>query len=351
MAKRARTEFEGGSGLVTEGSYLKLVTLTPSPPLLVVQALLPALIAGSPLLIKVSSREPLVAGRALSEILTDCLSEQSPDLGATVATVCFAGGEPDLAKVEDRMLERSQRVVVYGGQSTIESVAQRIGKDARSKLIGHGPKLSLALICDTALDRKQRRREILSRLAFDVALFDQRGCLSLHWVFTDAELEPFARDLEGAMTELSSAMPSGPAMANEFASIQRARSLSAMSEDGFASACPLEVGTVLASRLAAGIDAKLLELSPGGRTVRVYQVPQLIDADIVGEMLEPWKGLLQGMAIEAGTIDAKPFIDLAHRLGVSHLCRAGDLQRVAADWPNGGHDPLAVYSRRDLGTG
>ena len=174
-------------------------------------------------------------------------------------------------------------------------------------------------------------------------MFDQRGCLSLHWVFTDAELPPFMTALEKELSVMADTMPAGAAMSRDFPSVQAARALTAMRPQSYASSGPAERGTVLASRLPALAAHDALEPSPGGRSVRLYRVPSLADVDGWRQRLEPWRGKLQGLALEEGRQDLAPVRELARQLGVSYLCRAGELQEVEADWPNGGYDPLVVY--------
>ena len=163
VATRMSRRVAGGPGSASSGPSLKAVFLTPSPPLLVVQALLPALLARSPLLIKVSSREPSLGGTTLTELLVRCLSECSPELGQSVATVRFPGGTRASEELEEVLFERSQRLVVYGGSAAIGSLEQRFAGRHEGRLITHGPKLSLAMVDRSSLAERSQRQELAKK--------------------------------------------------------------------------------------------------------------------------------------------------------------------------------------------
>ena len=327
-----------------EEPLLKVVLLTPSPPLLALQALLPALLSGSPLLLKISSREPKLRGVTLTERLVQSLRDTSKTLGATVATVEFEGGTSRSAELEQVLFEKSQRLIVYGGAAAVSSLEARFGGKNERALITHGPKLSLGLIDRSAVAQEDHRRALARRLVRDICLFDQRGCLSLHWIVTDADLEPFIEALEHELSVAAEILPPGSGLRQDFAAVWSARTLTAMSPGGYATAGPVESGTVLAQVL--GKAAVRLEPSPGGRSVRLYRVRQVAQLASWKDLLEPWRGQLQGLALDVGALSETPFREWARQAGISHVCRPGALQEVGADWANGGHDPVAVYGRR-----
>ena len=82
-----------------------------------------------------------------------------------------------------------------------------------------------------------------------------------------------------------------------------------------------------------------LKPSPGLRTVRIHPIDDLAK---LPEVLEPWRGQLQGAALagdRARALEA-PLRDL----GFSRFAAPGELQAADASWHNGGISPLAALA-------
>jgi len=176
--------------------------------------------------------------------------------------------------------------------------------------------------------------------ARDVALFDQRGCLSVHAVLVqdsrnDGDAARHLAEVLAAELEMSAeALPPGPADAARSAAVRAVRDEADMA--GLWTA-PLarRRGTVLVDfRNPARLD------SPGLRTVRVVPVASF---EGLQTQLEPWRGRIQGVSV-AGRI-AESTLDFLRHLGVSRFAAAGELQATdAATWHNGGRAPLEIYA-------
>jgi hypothetical protein len=176
---------------------------------------------------------------------------------------------------------------------------------------------------------------VAAALARDVALFDQRGCLSVQAVFT-AGLAP-ARALAGALAAelatLAATLPPGPLDPAAAARVHQLRAEAEMRGLGLPQP-PLGSGTVLLA------PEPRLTPSPGLRTVFVHPLASLA---AVPRLLAPWRGMLQGAAL-AGD-DAWALAGDLAALGLSRLVAPGELQTPDAAWHNGGHDPLAALAR------
>jgi hypothetical protein len=169
-------------------------------------------------------------------------------------------------------------------------------------------------------------------LARDVALFDQRGCLSIAAVYTAGDAAALAERLAEALLDLSRRWPPGPPSRPVMAAVQHLR-LEAEMRGLWLSSLPLRNGTVIVDP-----DPRLRP-SPGLRTVRVHP---LEDLSQLPSLLAPWRGRLQGTAL-AGQ-DAWRLEPALRGIGISRCTPPGELQSPDASWHNGGVDPLAALA-------
>ena len=311
--ERARRRSEGGPALETPA----LVVLAGNLPALAVQPLLPALALRRPALLKSSSAEPLFAPAFLAALV-----HREPRLGGALAAAAWAGGDEAL---EAPVLAGCGRVLAYGGVEAVAGLARR----APGKVIAYGPKLSLA-----AVGRDVAPEAVAAGLARDVALFDQRGCLSIVAVYREgptADSAALGRALAAALAERARAWPPGPSDSAALGAVQQVRLEAAMRGIECSSGLPLAAGTVLVEPDPA------LRPGPGLRTVAVHPLPDLA---ALPEILAPWQGRLQGAAL-AGEPAWALAGDLGG-LGVSRVAAPGELQSPDAAWFNGGIDPLAA---------
>lgn len=301
-----------------------LVILASTPPGLALQPLLAALARRTPVIFKCSSAEPHFA-----PALLEALGQRIAAVRAAYAALHWQGGKsPEL---EDSLCAAVDSVVLYGGAAAAAALSAR----HPGKIIALGPKVSVALVSRDALFATGRLRALAHGLARDTALFDQQGCLSLQAIFTDGDGTALAGALADALERAALSLPPGPLDDATALAIQQERAQAAMAGRRVLE-LPLAVGTVILDRERESPAA--LTASPGGRTVRIYQVESLEQALHTLERMSP---LLQG-AVLAG----EGALELAaplRRLGVNHLARAGRLQRVDALWRNGGLDPLELY--------
>ena len=316
------------------------IVLASTPPALVLQVLLPALAMRCPVLIKVPSRTP-----SLTRHLIERLLAAEPRLAPAIAMRFATGGE-DL-EAEEQLYAATNRIVAYGDLATLEDLKQRFGE----AVIAHGPGLSVALIEAQNLS-PTKLEQIAEGLARDIALFDQRGCLSLHWIFVSGsadQCEPLSSALTRALEQAMHTLPPGPLQESLAIALNERRTLAEMNGDTV-HAVPgsLTAGTVIESETATPTS---LIPSPGGRLVTVCRCePSTPDGDPLAATLQALtqtlEGRLQGVVLDGALEQPRrqALESLATAGGVTHTCHAGKLQHVTALWPNGGLDPLAVFS-------
>ena len=298
------------------------VVLAGNLPGLAVQSLLPALLLGRPLLLKSASAEPWFA-----PALVAALVAREPALADAYAAVAFSG---DDAEALAACFENVDPLLAYGGATAVASLAGRFG----TRLVAHGPKASIAFV-GAGVDPLGTARG----LARDIALFDQRGCLSVQAVYTDCDPEELAVALAWALALESARLPHGPIDPAIAAAVQQLRAEEELRNGRRQDPLmDLAAGTVLVER------ETFFRPVPGLRTVRVHGVGNLTD---VLPALAPWKGRLQGAALAGPS--ALALSETLALLGLSRLARPGELQSADASWANGGIDPLAVFAGGNVG--
>lgn len=298
-----------------------LVVLAGNLPGLVVQPLLPILGLGRPALVKCASAEPVFAPAFVA-----ALAAREPALGEAIEVAHWKGGTEE---IEAAVLARVGTVLAYGGEESTASLARR----AVGRTVVYGPKTSVALVGADAGDLD----DVAAGLTRDVALFDQRGCLSITAVFVEGEL-PRARELAdklaAALVRQADAWPPGPALPSQLAAVQQLRATADLA-GWHRPEIAIGAGTVVVIPGAAPFDP-----GPGLRTVRVHAVDRL---DAMLEKLAPWRGRLQGAALAgARAWRLEPALE---ELGFSRRAEPGGLQSPDASWHNGGVDPLQVLAR------
>ncbi|MEA2599136.1 MAG: hypothetical protein QOF89_128 [Acidobacteriota bacterium] len=292
-----------------------LAVLASNLPGLAVQPLLPVLAVGRPVLLKSPSAEPLFA-----PVFLAALARREPRLGGAVAAAAWEGGDEEL---EAPLLAGMGTVLAYGDRKALDDLERR----APGKVIGYGPRTSLAVV-GADVDPRQAAEG----LARDVALFDQRGCLSIAAVYTAGDPEALGEALAAELGDLARRWPPGPLPRPAVVAVQHLR-LEAEMRGFWLSSLAVREGTVV-------VDPNPeMRPSPGLRTVRVHPLADL--ARLPG-LLRSWRGRLQGAAL-AGE-DAWSLEPALRELGISRCAAPGELQSPDATWHNGGIDPLEALT-------
>ena len=315
LAELARREWGAGAAArpAPPGPALVAHLVASNVPALALPAIALGCLAGAAVLVKSGRDDPLSAPtfqRALAAV--------DPALAATVVAAYWPGG--DLAR-EDAALGRAEVVAVTGSDATLAALAPRLGR----RLIAHGPRWSVAVVERAAAAE-------VDAIALDVALHDQRGCLSPHAVYVTGDARGFAERLAAALDAVAVRLAPGPASVDARAA---ARLLAAEAEwaPGAAVLCGAG-GTVIYE------EAPAFRPTAGLRTVRVHP---LRDPRVLPELLPPGRIECVGVA----GVDPAPLVAVLRARGVARICPVGRMQRPPLSWPRGQHPPLgALLGRR-----
>jgi acyl-CoA reductase-like NAD-dependent aldehyde dehydrogenase len=284
-----------------------------------VQSLLPALLLRRPAILKSPSSEPLFAPALITSLVN-----KLPQLAGCLAAIAWKGG--DIA-LEAPLIEVADRILAYGEAASVADLTERAG----DKVFAYGPKTSLAVIASEV-----EPRDVAAGLARDIALFDQRGCLSIQAVFTDGEPALLAERLAGELEELAKRWPQGSIDPVAASAVQQIRGDAAL-RGLTATRLPLASGTVVVEPEPRFVP------SPGLRTVRIHP---LATVAALPEILADWSGSLQGAAL-AGEAAWRLQTEL-ESLGLTRFAAPGDLQAPDASWHNGGVHPFRALTGRSI---
>lgn len=300
-----------------EQSPFLVVALASNLPALAVQTLLPALLLRCPVILKSPTVEPLFAPAFVAS-LVERLSALEPALAA----ITWKGG--DIA-LERPLLDAADRVLAYGEADTLTNLQQRVG----DKVFAYGPKTSLAVVgADT------NPIGVAAGLARDIALFDQRGCLSIQAIFTDGDTTTLAHEVGAELKTLAARWPAGNIDPVAAVGVQQIRSEAALRGLSMVE-LPLATGTVVIE------PEERFRPTPGLRTVRIHPLSSL---ESLPEILFDWSDHLQGAALAGDS--AWKLQPRFEKLGFSHFAVPGQLQAPDASWHNGGVHPFTALTGR-----
>ncbi len=290
------------------------------------QAVARAVLLRSPVLLKLSSEEPLLAPLLLAEVAAHAAAATR-----SVAALWWPGGE---AEVEAAAFARAEVVAIHGEEATLRDVAARLPAGAR--LVPHGPRLSIAVCARESL-RTPAGPGLARALARDVALYDQRGCLSAAAVLAEegGEISPrdLARRLAEALAEAETRWPRGSVLPETASAIHQARG--ALRARPGAQVHESRGGTLWTAAYDPGPDPVP---TPRGRFVSVR--PFTGGEAGLARALDPFRGALQGAALAASPPRDRTLAGLLASAGASRVCTPGGLQSPPLSWRQDGRPPL-----------
>ena len=296
------------------------------------QSLISALLVKSASLGKVASEEPLFA-----TLLAESVAEVDARLAECLAVTYWPGGEDILESVA---FGQAEAVIAYGSERAIEQIRGRVPPTTR--FVPYGHKLSFGAIGREALAR-DRVADTLDRAAYDVAKYDQQGCLSPHlfYVEADGQVSPreFCAALSARLEEYSMCVPRGRLSLEEAASLAGVRQRHELRE---------LAGEPVALFAGDG-GAVLFDDDPTfvasclNRTIYVKPVADLV-ADVpllAGEV----RRYLQTCGVAANPERTRTLAERLGRLGLDRVCPLGRMGDVAPNWHHDGRFTLLELLR------
>lgn len=288
------------------------------------------LLAGAHVIAKTSAREGAFA-RAFHAALT----QADPAIAARLAIVQFPREDEAATQA---LCTNVDALSVYGSDETVAelrrlSLAQHAPKADAPRIIAHGHGLSAAYVTQSALQSLEQATHTAERIALDIAAYDQRGCLSPHFVLVEpgAALTPeaFAQLLAAqALPALAKLLPEGAATLDEQAERMQWQATAAVRGELYASSVSFEPAP--------------LRPSPGGRLVSVYACA----AEQLRELLEPFAKHLKSLGVAGTKAERTAIAARLQTVCSAQVCRSGEMQTPPFDAWADGAPPLAGFTHR-----
>jgi len=300
-----------------------------------VESLFAATLAGSASLVKLSSKEPVLAG-----LVAHALAAEDAAWAAALAVLHWPGGDHAL---EEAALAEADAVVAYGDNATVADYARRLAHRiaaGRVLFVPRGHRTSVALLGPGVLAGQEAAIAAARALAFDVSCEDQEGCLSPTAIYLVPESagaiapERFGELLGREMARREEAWPRRSLGSLEGAAVQQARA-----------AAEFEGKLMWASESTAWtvvLDSSPgFEPAPAARFARVYVVDDL--QGVIAALVAA-RGLISTVGI-AGWEDAEEVMAALAPVAPGRVCPLGAMQRPPAGWNHEGVSDLAALVR------
>lgn len=273
-----------------------------------------SLLRKSAVIAKSPSREPF-----FPILLARSLKEISPILGECTAALWWPGGQAPFS--EKIPFEQASWINAYGDDDSVAKMA--VHKVSGQVFIPLGHKVSLSVIeCEASQDSKIR--QLTEKIAYDVSLYDQQGCLSPHVVYVEKtsgfHIQNFIEQLAQAMRAIEKKLPIGRLSLAEASRIHQVRGQYQFKKDTFClTSHPNTDWTV--------IYEKATEFHPSCLN-RVIFVKPLDKIESLRRILKNWKGKIQGLAYETQKSKEESIRELAEFLNIPILRPLGQIQRL-----------------------
>ena len=313
----------GGGQTRAYGPALAVHVWSGNVPGLPAQSLVNALLVKAACLGKVASEEPLFA-----TLLAESIAEVDERLAECLAVVWWPGGDEELERIA---FARAEAVIAYGGERAMAAIRERVPRGTR--FVEYGHKLSFGAIGREALTR-EAVEETADRAAYDVAKYDQQGCLSPHLFYVErgAPIAPreFAEHLGQALARYEAAVPRGRVTLEEAGSAASLRQRYELRQAGGEAVALLHDNGPWA--VLYDEDASF-QPSCLNRTVFVKPVDDLAG---VPELAAPVKRYLQTCGVAASPKRRHELAGQLGRLGLDRVCPLGRMGDVSPEWHHDG---------------
>jgi len=271
--------------------------------------------------------------RVFPPLFVESIGEVDEDLAKCVAAVYWTGGRRD---VETAAFGAADLVVAAGSEATVADIADRVP----GRFIGHGHRISFAGIARESLKDAE---EIAARLAYDVTLWDQQGCLSPQLAYVERggslPVEEFAAEVGRQLERLAGELPARRLVLDEQASIQRFRQeaewrgVRGEEISVFASSGSLS-WTVVYDAAPAFLPTAL------NRTLWIKPIASLNE---LADLLPPVRRYLEAAGVAAPEERRADLATILAGAGVHRICPLGEMQRPDLTWRPGGRPRVAEW--------
>ncbi|MBX3024969.1 hypothetical protein KF840_08680 [bacterium] len=259
------------------------------------------------------------------------VAARDPELAACLAAPYWPGGD---RACEDVALAAADLTVASGDDATVADLARR----SRGRFIGHGHRISFAVVTAGLAGDAATAAD----LAFDTAVWDQRGCLSPQLCFVVGERDAalaLGAAVAGELARLADILPPARLGVGDRLAIRRLRD-----ESEWATFAGERARVLAAADEAAGTvivePRPAFRPSPLGRTLRIMPIASV---EALRDLLWPLRGVLEGAGVAAEPGRRLAVTAALEACGVHLVSPLGAMQRPPLAWRQGGRARLGSW--------
>jgi hypothetical protein len=278
-------------------------------------------------LVKAAAGDPIFPA-----LLAESIAEIDAELARCVLVTYWRGGDQ---AIEAAALATADLVVASGSDAAIAALAAR----APRRFIGHGHKVSFAVVARECLQERESAEAIARRLAYDVSLWDQQGCLSPQLCYVESggavTAHEFAGHLTQALSDYAATLPPRRRSFDEDAEILRFRQ-HAEWHPGHA---------VLASPGSGDWSVSIEEDAEFLPTClnRCIRIKVIRDLSALVSALASHRRHLEAAGLAVPAARAQEMSVMLAGCGVHRICPIGEMQRPPLSWRQSGRPRIADW--------
>lgn len=283
------------------------------------------LLAQTPQLIKTSSKEPL-----FTFLFAESLKEISPVLSNNLFVCTWKGGD---SAIEEIIKGQSKLVIAYGNDETIQRISSKVHSPTR--FLGFGHKISFGIIGKECLT-KDNIDGLAEKAAYDVAMYDQQGCLSPHFFYIEmgGNITPneFAKIVAEKMKNINQRLPRGKISLHESSAIVQQRGVYEFRKIRFPN-ISVYSSTLSTDWTVVYTNESKLNISCLNRFIFIKPFANM---ESLMQSVQPIQGKIQCIGLGVCKDKKNIFKNALDNLHVHRYCDVGNMQKPSIDeWHKG----------------
>jgi hypothetical protein len=293
------------------------------------------------------------ADRVFPELWRQAVQAVDPDFSRTISTAWWKHEEYSSTRAA---AETADAVVAFGDDSSVAAV--RALSPSGCRFVAHASRISFAVISSGCV-KGRNAGDLAKRLAYDLSVYDQQGCLSPRGVFIETDnpdaLQDFAEMLCAEMRKLAHRLPPHALSLEEGTDLARVRDYARIEQAAATCAAGVPHGLPSRKRMRATPTARFgarcfsaiddpfvvtLRPSPGyqpGSMNRFCDLRWFSSDEMLEAALAPFRGSVSTLGVAGST---GRWQVLAERLRASRICPIGSMQNPRFGWAHDGILPL-----------
>ncbi len=276
------------------------------------------LLSLNPQLVKPSSEEPLFPWLFVHSIII-----LNPSLAAHLAYYNWPGGTKTHEEV---VFAYSDKIFAYGDDNTISDMNNRMPSSVQFH--GYGHKFSFGFISNDNL-LMEDFSEIARRIAYDVALYEQQGCMSPHFILIESDsfdiVVKLGNKLAEEMNSLEVKLPAGIKSIEEKSLIKSIRDELSFQSSLNHGIKLLESNNSLNWTVVC-LQNTQVPISCLNRFIYLVLFPK---KETIGELLKPFIGKIQTIGYWGSLKQLNGLTSELSALRANRFCLLGEMQKPA----------------------